>query len=91
MKDRNSAILHRLSSIAKKQALSTTTRRRTTGGLLTGFVAVFFIPAMGLAVAGTAVAIWGWVAGGVVAIGGLIGNALGANKQNRTLHKEKAK
>jgi len=72
MSDRYSAIMRGLASAT----LSTTTRRWTTGGLFIGLLAVFFIPAMGLAVAGTAVAIWGWVAGGIVAIGGLIGNAL---------------
>ncbi|MER9800924.1 hypothetical protein NKJ36_28085 [Mesorhizobium sp. M0142] len=84
MNDRYSAIIRGLGSAA----LRTTTRRWTTGGLLIGLLAVFFIPTMGLAVAGTAVAIWGWVAGGIVAIGGLIGNALGANKQNRELRKK---
>ncbi|UVK54791.1 hypothetical protein DBIPINDM_001247 [Mesorhizobium sp. AR02] len=87
MNDRYSAIMRWLASAA----LSTTTRRWTIGGLLIGLLAVFFIPARGLAVAGTAVAIWGWVAGGIVAIGGLIGNALGANKQNREFRKDKAK
>nr|WP_250889144.1 hypothetical protein [Mesorhizobium sp. dw_380] len=86
MNERYSAIIRRLGSAA----LSTTTRRWTAGGLLIGLLAVFFIPAMGLAVAGTAIAIWAWVAGGVVFTGGLIGNALGANKQNRALRKEKA-
>jgi hypothetical protein len=56
-----------------------------------GIVAALSLPAMGLALLGTAVAVWTSIVAGVGAlIGGITGNAYGANKTNRALVKEKA-
>lgn len=75
---------------AIRWALRTPTRRWTVGGLFIGLLVALQIPAMGLAVAGGAVAIWGWAVAGLTAIGGLIGNAVGANKEKKALQKQKA-
>lgn len=89
MNDRLLAILQWLGRTVKTQAWGTPRRRWTTGGgLVAGAFAVFCIPAMGLAIAGTAYAIWWWVATSIVTIGSVIGNTLGAGRAKRALQRE---
>ncbi|TPK53800.1 MULTISPECIES: hypothetical protein [unclassified Mesorhizobium] len=53
-------------------------------------LAIILVPPMGLALMGTAFAVW-WLGVGIVVIfGGLIGNVIGANRTNKSLRKEKA-
>jgi hypothetical protein len=89
MNGRFLAIVRWLGRILKKHALSTTARRWTTGGILAGIVAALCLPAMGLALLGTAIAVWTSVIaffGGM--IGGVAGNAVGSNRRNRELERE---
>src|SRR5437867_1221534 len=76
------------SAALKRFAWSTPQRRWTTTGLIGGLLAgIFFVPAMGLAVFGTAYAVWVWAVGLVAGIGGLLGNRYGLGRENADLKK----
>lgn len=62
----------------RRWAWGTPVRKGITIGLVAGLSAIFFIPAMGLAIGGTAFAIWGWVAASVVGITTYVGGRIGA-------------
>jgi hypothetical protein len=62
----------------RRWAWGTPVRKGITIGLVAGLSAIFFIPAMGLAIGGTAFAIWGWVAAAVVGLTTYIGSRIGA-------------
>lgn len=72
-----------------KYALSTTTRRWTTfGALVAAFLALYFVPPLGVAMLGTAFAGWWLAVFLAIAFGAVAGNAFGAN---RALKKERSR
>ena len=89
MRNRSLPTLRKLATVIRKHSLKTTTRRWATGGAMVAMlVAVVFLPAMGLALKGTAVAVW-WPAVAIMMIfGALVGGVIGLNKTNKNLHKE---
>ena len=73
----------------KKLTWSTPQRKWTTTGLLAGLLAgLLFMPAMGLAVFGTAYAVWLWAVGLLTGVSGLLGNRLGLGIEHRALRKK---
>ncbi|MBM2711036.1 hypothetical protein JQK88_07200 [Mesorhizobium caraganae] len=91
MGNRDLSTSRQLAGAVRKQALSTTTRRWTTAGTMVAMlVAVIFVPAMGLALMGTAFAVWWFAVAIMMIFGGLVGGVIGLNKTNKNLHKRKS-
>lgn len=89
MKHKVTEIAMDVGRTAAKAALGTGKGRLTSAGAVAGAVASFSLPAMGLAILGTAVALW-WAILLVpfMLLGALLGNWLGLRSENKALRRK---
>lgn len=74
--------LETVGTLAANFCFGSIERRWTTVGVIAGVVFSFFIGGIGVAMGGSAFALWGWLFFG--AIFGLIGNRIGVGRQHRS-------
>ena len=88
MKRRATEVAMDVGKTAAKAALGTNKARLTSAGAVAGAVATFSVPGMGLAIFGTAIALW-WAILLVpfVLLGALVGNWFGLRRENKALRR----